>query len=263
VANLKYYNSVTEEWETLIVGKQGPEGPIGPGGTAAISSATPPEDTSAIWYNTENGNAYIYYDDFWTSISGLPSIPVGGTTGQVLAKASNADYATQWVAPSGLVHINTTTFSAVASQSVNDVFSSTYDSYKLVYNFTAANTATGLRFQLRVGGVDATGANYARQFVVIAGTGTAVNAGRVGGQTAYDMIDIQNKATGETMIYNPNKAEATTFAAFGGNDLASNSNLNFMTTTGNHQLSNAYTGFTIFPGTGTITGQLSVYGLAK
>lgn len=30
-----------------------------------------------------------------------PGVPVGGTTGQILEKASNADYATQWVTPSG------------------------------------------------------------------------------------------------------------------------------------------------------------------
>jgi hypothetical protein len=38
MANLKYYNSGTEEWETLVIGKQGPTGPQGvPGNDGALS----------------------------------------------------------------------------------------------------------------------------------------------------------------------------------------------------------------------------------
>ena len=37
---------------------------------------------------------------------------------------------------SALTLLNTTTFSAVASQSINDVFSATYDNYKIVLNAT-------------------------------------------------------------------------------------------------------------------------------
>ena len=77
-----------------------------PEGTAVVYSATAPVDTNAIWYNTENGNAYVYYDSSWASISGL-SIPAGGTTGQVLAKSNSGDYATEWVnPPSGNAIIN-------------------------------------------------------------------------------------------------------------------------------------------------------------
>lgn len=32
---------------------------------------------------------------------GLTDVPGGGTTGQVLTKASNADYDTEWASPSG------------------------------------------------------------------------------------------------------------------------------------------------------------------
>ena len=67
MANLKYYNSATSQWETVVIGKQGPTGDAGPG---VVYSATAPVDTSVIWYNTENGNSYVYYDSFWTSISG-------------------------------------------------------------------------------------------------------------------------------------------------------------------------------------------------
>ena len=51
-----------------------------PESAAVVSSATAPENTSAIWYNTENGNAYIYYDDFWTSVSGASGMPITSDT---------------------------------------------------------------------------------------------------------------------------------------------------------------------------------------
>jgi hypothetical protein len=47
-----------------------------PESAGIVVSATPPEETSSIWYNNENGNAYIYYDDFWASISGASGAPI-------------------------------------------------------------------------------------------------------------------------------------------------------------------------------------------
>jgi hypothetical protein len=47
-----------------------------PESAAVISSATAPENTSAIWFNTETGVTYIYYDNFWTSIAGSSGAPI-------------------------------------------------------------------------------------------------------------------------------------------------------------------------------------------
>jgi hypothetical protein len=47
-----------------------------PESAAVVSSATAPANTSAIWFNTENGNTYIYYDSYWTSISGDSGAPI-------------------------------------------------------------------------------------------------------------------------------------------------------------------------------------------
>jgi hypothetical protein len=113
---------------------------------------------------------------------------------------------------------------------------------------------------MSTGGTAATGSDYARQYVL--GVSTSVFAGRNTGATSYDLSDVNGKGTGEITVFNPNKAEPTSFSALSGYAVASN-DLYWFSTVGNHQLSNAYTGFTIFPGTGTITGQLSVYGLAK
>ena len=51
MANLKYYNSTTSQWETLVTGKQGPIGPTGPlGPTGPVPTSTTPGtiETAAI-----------------------------------------------------------------------------------------------------------------------------------------------------------------------------------------------------------------------
>ena len=63
-------------------------------------------------------------------------------------------------APQGLVHINTTTFSAVSSVSLNDVFTSDYDYYSMLYEFTPSTVTThSMRF--RTSGTDNTASSYA------------------------------------------------------------------------------------------------------
>ena len=64
---------------------------------------------------------------------------------------------------SGLTLLSTTSYSAVASHSVNDVFSSTYDNYKIMltnYSFTGAGGEIQMR--MRVGGADNTSNQYQR-----------------------------------------------------------------------------------------------------
>ncbi len=59
---------------------------------------------------------------------------------------------------SGLVLLNTTSFSAVSSQSVNDVFSATYENYFLLVRTTASSDNINIR--MRVSGSDDSTSNY-------------------------------------------------------------------------------------------------------
>jgi hypothetical protein len=60
------YDAATGLWQNIDI----------PASAGIVASSTAPEETSSIWYNTENGNAYIYYDSFWTSVSGASSTPI-------------------------------------------------------------------------------------------------------------------------------------------------------------------------------------------
>jgi len=162
---------------------------------------------------------------------------------------------------SGLVLLNTTSFSAVASQSINSVFSSTYDNYKIIF-VGSASTIISIGFRLRVAGVDASGSNYIRQRIVA--DSTSVAGARVTG-TSYFPGDLEFDPS--TQIYelaNPAKASKTGFNTQALSIVTSGGvNTNLIVTSGQHDLSTAYDGFTLTPSSGTITGKVSVYGYNK
>jgi hypothetical protein len=95
--NALVYDGVSSQW---IPGEGG-------GGGSYTISATPPADPGDgdVWFDSTDGLSYIYYDDGdssqWVEISGNqgspgPGIADGGTTGQILSKASADNYDTEW-----------------------------------------------------------------------------------------------------------------------------------------------------------------------
>lgn len=81
---------------------------VGAGGGAAVSIGTNPPVTASegdLWYNNVDPHFYTYDGTYWVEISFGPVGPVGpgvasgGTTGQIAAKASDADYDLTWINP--------------------------------------------------------------------------------------------------------------------------------------------------------------------
>lgn len=85
----------------------------GAGGGASLAvSATPPTGATEgdLWFNSEQAGIYAFYDGYWVLTSGEAgpqgpagptgpagdALPNGGTTGQFLVKASNANNDTEW-----------------------------------------------------------------------------------------------------------------------------------------------------------------------
>jgi hypothetical protein len=76
------------------------------GGGYIISETAPSNPTEGdVWFNTVEGVIYVFYDEFWVdpTTGGAAGVPTGGTTGQVLAKNSNAEYDTSWVDPTSAI----------------------------------------------------------------------------------------------------------------------------------------------------------------
>ncbi len=184
----------------------------------------------------------------------------GGTTGQILKKASNTQMDFEWgAASSGLTVINTTSFSAVSSQSINDVFSATYASYKIITNITTSDAAPSLQFRLRVSGTDTT-SGYRSQYLF--GNNTSIGGSRdLTNQWTMSYV-VSNRPTNPTFnVHNP-FATNTTTAEVNYIEAPIGSIISYLTVFGINNTT-SYTGCTIYPSTGTMTGSITILGLTS
>ena len=193
-----------------------------------------------------------------TSLAALSSGDVLEVFAYVAFNPANTYTQSQVDGKLGLVHLKTETFSNASTVSINNVFSSTYDNYRILFsNMTCATSDQGLSFRLRASGTDFTGSNYEKQ--EINGNGTSVGASRASGNSlniGTISPSLRNSITMDLM--NPYLAVPKT---------GHSHNMYTLTGTGTlvrtmaHVLntSSAYDGFTFFAGT-NITGTVQVYG---
>jgi hypothetical protein len=204
------------------------------GGTAARGSAIPtPIDGMA---------AYLQDSDTLTIYNGSDWSPVGG-------------------GEPGLQLIASSSFSAVSSEQLNDVFSADYENYKIIINITSGSVS-GADLSLRMasaGTADSTGSRYevGEYFV---GARSAVTAGSVNSAAAAQgqlgRIATDAGCGVEVNMYNPFTANLTKFAALSvGHTLEVTGTALIVT--------DSYDGFQIFPSSGTITGTITVYGIRE
>jgi hypothetical protein len=162
----------------------------------------------------------------------------------------------------GMTLINTTSFSAVASQSINDVFSSTYTNYRIYINAKSSVGETDGRLRLRVSGADASGVNYVYANSSLGANGTSYNQ-TSGGNSFIVLGRIGANGDGQivTDISKPNEATRTTTASY----IACDGTTTFFNgiSAGLYALTTVFTGFTFIAESGTMTGSVSVYGYNK
>jgi hypothetical protein len=164
----------------------------------------------------------------------------------------------------GMVLLSSLTFSGVTSQSINDVFSSTYDNYRIVLriNSTAvANANTELR--MRVGGADNTTSNWyaGGQFAYVSGASGVLQQSA---ESAYILTTSLSTSTASFVvadILSPNLNVPTGISSMALGQNTTNY-LNFHKS-GFLNLTTQFTGFSLINGTMQITGNVSVYGYNK
>jgi hypothetical protein len=187
----------------------------------------------------------------------------GGTTGQVLSKATNTDLDFTWAAAPGasaLTLVSATTFSGVSSHSVNNCFTSTYRYYRILCDFTEAFTTNrNLLFRLRASSTDSTASYNA---VDVYGYNAVVGAETdVQGTDEFFLGGVgANMTLGhfKADLFAPQLA-APTGIQWG---LAGYQSASFFSYTGIgvHTASTSYDGFTIYTSSENITGTIKVYG---
>ena len=162
----------------------------------------------------------------------------------------------------GMVLLNTTSFSAVASQSVTSQFSATYDNYRIVVALSAGSTGQ-FRVDLRSGGTDITATNYSNGGLQMRATAANANY-NVNGGDAWRLLDSLTTAgnIGFTMdLYSPFKTETTkmSYVATG----QDGTSISGYVGGGLYNATTSADGFTILITAGTITGTVSTYGYNK
>lgn len=168
-----------------------------------------------------------------------------------------------YLANGGLVYIKSQTIgSGVASVTVNDAFSATYDNYKITVHGGSANTPTDLRLTF---GASTTG--YYSGLIFVAYSQASVgNASGVGAANAA-FFPYGGNGTSVGLFMNldvmaPFLAQATGIA---GGDIVPAVLGSTAFTSGYHNVSTSYTSFTIATSGGaTLTGgTITVYGYRK
>lgn len=172
------------------------------------------------------------------------------TAGQVL----NASTVNTYMINSGLVYVKEQVIgSAVASVTVTNAFSSSYDNYKITVSGGAGSTPQAIALKL---GASTTGYYQGFQYVTYssgAGTNTSVNNGA---NWAYAGESSANMQTVDMDILSPFNAYYTRMGGFYLGTVAG-------TVSGYHGVATSYTDFTLIV-SGTMTGgTITVFGYRK
>lgn len=238
---------------------------------AAVSATAPLlPNQGDEWFNTVDGNLYVYYNDGDTSqwvqvksdatlsstlgnrVTTLESYPSGLVP--IIPGSITVGSGSATVSENGFI-----TFSGTSSISLNSIFSSKFENYKIIWK-SNGTTDSGTSMRFRTTGTDNTTAVYNFHLAYWGATGVGniitSNASTIGGifGHAYQNADIQ--------IFRPNLAEHTGLTWYGVARSTVN-NTEQHTSSAIFKNTTVFDGITFYPGSGTQSGTLQVYGYRK
>lgn len=191
----------------------------------------------------------------------------GGTTGQVLSKASGTDLDFTWASSpaSGMVKITSASFSAVSSVSfATNTFTSTYKDYLVFIDLTNCSANMTIQGRMRASGADNTSSSYFSLVQQLdTGNGTASNIANAN-QNLMSLGYLNSGDawfSGAYTFFNPQTANRTKIQ---GEGMGISNGFNLVTSRSAGHAFNANTqfdSFTLIASTGNFTGRYAVYGL--
>ena len=164
----------------------------------------------------------------------------------------------------GLTLVNKTTFSSAANVQTDNVFSSTYNNYKMFVNLSAASAQGQMRLRLAASGTVNSSSNY-DQVMVYSSFSNESHSSSTDGSNPHDyqMIGYQSSTVkGDYNIDITGPANSSSRTSFW-------SKYQFIDTDGGFVLGSttvdtAYDGYYIYPSAGgTISGTILVYGYGE
>jgi len=199
----------------------------------------------------------------WAVPTSTDLVKDGATAIETLGDAIDASMNTALgTKKAGMVLLNTTSFSAVASQSINDVFSTTYDNYKLHFIGTTSTENT-INLRMRVAGADNSTSNYYFQRT-ISKDGNNVTGSEALATTSWAGFNTNTtNSIIEVEMFSPFLATATTFLGRYEKVETLATVHETATLSGIHNVASSFTGVTYTVGGGTMSGTISVYAYNK
>ena len=211
------------------------------GGTAARASAIPTPSTGMTSYIGVTGTATIPQLETYTG--------------------------SDWQTPYGLTQVANVSFSSVASINIDNVFTSAFANYRLVFDFSVStNAARTINMQFRTGGSTNSTANYQTCSDGAFPSGGTTKTGSFYGatnSTSLTLIPDAYYANTTNFSFNADviNPQVAKFTNLGGNyDGQTAANLVFGSYGGSFTQTTAMDGFVLFNTSGTFTGIVKVYG---
>jgi hypothetical protein len=183
-----------------------------------------------------------------------------GTNGQVLQADSTASTGLKWATPAtgGMTLVKKVDFTTASSIDCSDSFSSTYVNYMFIANYTGT-ADSDLNYRYRVSGADNTTTNYNRAiYDVSAGIYTG---GRATGQTLGRLGPTRSSGSrmSTTGFFIAPFLAQTKHSQARSSVLTDTIEQNFVDI--GFDAATSFTGLTVYPGSGTVTGTISIYGI--
>lgn len=194
-----------------------------------------------------------------------------GSDAQILVADSSTATGLKWAAAasgSAMTLISRTTFSGVASQTFDGVFTTTYENYVVYFNMLyAATAADDPQLSLRYEGTDISTAHYTSRTAITIGTTTQTITTQSG--AAFVSLSSYTGSAAEpgggymhfaNVGNTGNKGNGWSAYNDGGSGVCSWVQSTFASGAGVNKIA---TGFKIFSSSSNITGTVTIYGLAK
>jgi hypothetical protein len=190
------------------------------------------------------------------------------TAGQVLTAAqmtalqvnSGVIPMTPTSATGGTISANKVTFSGASSVLINGVFTSSFTNYRIVGRLYTS--ASDCFFRFATAGTATTGSDYNYQLLEV--VGTTVAASRTQNSANHVITSNSNGANYMTFtadVFSPQLATPSQLQIQHQRSDTNYQNVSVFSIYGNNAQSTSFDGFRLAPGSGTITGEVFIYGI--